>query len=46
MYIILQRNGYIFATDGAYYVIHHNGVEIFRDMNKTTVERKFFSLIK
>lgn len=44
MYVILSRNGYEFAADGMDYVIVHNGEVVFRNMNKTLVEKKFMEL--
>ena len=41
MYVILQRKGYSFASEGTDYVIVFNGIVIFRDMNKLVVEREF-----
>lgn len=45
MYIILRRNGYIFAADGMYYVVvNSHGDIICRDMNKLIVEAEFMRL--
>lgn len=45
MYVILSRYGYEFGSLGMDYVIRHNGIVIFTDMNKAIVEREFFRLV-
>lgn len=45
MYIILRIRGFTFATDGMDYIIlNPQGVEVYRDMDKVTVERKLREL--
>lgn len=44
MYIILQRNGLSFGSEGMYYVIKRGDVVVFQDMNKRTVEQEFMKL--
>ena len=47
MYIILQRNGWQFATQGCdYVVVNPAGAIVVRDMNKRVVEAQFMQLSK
>jgi hypothetical protein len=44
VYVILQRNGYQFGSQGCDYVIVKNDEVIYRDMHKPRTEKKFKEL--